>query len=171
MMWILLAVLTVLLIIGLSVWKSYHSARLEQRLADAEKNGFDQQQIANMRAGSMFPVPNGVRSGLIALTIGFFSIGVFDHVFFYAEPGYVYHVRTITGQERVVDGVGYSMHLFGRINAWKKAMTVQADAAVRVNGLNAEQEGTSHAKPSTRGRHRSALQKTGAHRSHPRSPP
>ena len=128
-MWILLAIITILLIIGLAVWKSYHQSRLEQRLADAEHNGFNQEQIANMRSGGNFPVPNGVRTGLIVVAAAFFSVGLFDHVFFYAEPGYVYHVRTITGQERVVDGVGYSMHLFGRRNAWKKAMTVQATAA------------------------------------------
>ena len=45
---------------------------------------------------------------------------------FYAEPGYVYHVRTITGQEKVVSDVGYQFFLFGRWNSWKRALTVQA---------------------------------------------
>ena len=45
---------------------------------------------------------------------------------FYAEPGYVYHVRTVTGQEHAVSDVGYQFFLWGRWNAWKRALTVQA---------------------------------------------
>ena len=45
---------------------------------------------------------------------------------FYAEPGYVYHVRTILGAEHVVSDVGYQFFFFGRWNAWKRALTVQA---------------------------------------------
>ncbi len=45
---------------------------------------------------------------------------------FYAEPGYVYHVRTLTGQEHVVSDVGYQFYLWGRWNAWKRALTVQS---------------------------------------------
>lgn len=52
--------------------------------------------------------------------------GVFTGAFFYAEPGYKYHVRTITGNESMVKDVGYNIYLFGRYNAWKNAMTVQA---------------------------------------------
>jgi len=48
--------------------------------------------------------------------------------FFYAEPGYIYHVRTVTGNEAVVTEVGYKFYPFGRYNAWKRAMTVQAVA-------------------------------------------
>jgi len=67
---------------------------------------------------------------------------LFDQVFFYAEPGYVYHVRTITGEEKVVSDVGYNAHLFGRYNAWKRAMTVQAVAGARISELQAEEEST-----------------------------
>ncbi|MGP9800387.1 SPFH domain-containing protein [Rheinheimera sp. NSM] len=45
---------------------------------------------------------------------------------FYAEPGYVYHVRTILGAEHVVSDVGYQFFFFGRWNAWKRSLTVQA---------------------------------------------
>jgi len=45
---------------------------------------------------------------------------------FYAEPGYVYHVRTLTGQEHVVSDIGYQFFLWGRWNAWKRALTVQS---------------------------------------------
>ena len=116
MIWSLFG-LTVLAVIGLTVWQSYHETTARQRLA--EDGGGTPQP---------FPVPKSVRAGLLVVALTLFGAGIFNHVFFYAEPGYIYHVRTITGQERVVDGVGYSLFLFGRVNAWKKALTVQADA-------------------------------------------
>ena len=89
------------------------------------------------RRGSLGDMPRGMRF-VVAGVIGVSLVAVtFNQVFFYAEPGYIYHVRTITGNERVVDGVGYSMHLFGRVNAWKKAMTVLADDTT-ADGVNAE---------------------------------
>ncbi|MCW8931391.1 MAG: SPFH domain-containing protein [Gammaproteobacteria bacterium] len=45
---------------------------------------------------------------------------------FYAEPGYIYHVRTVLGSEEVVTDVGYKFYPLGRYNSWKRAMTVQA---------------------------------------------
>ena len=84
-------------------------------------------------------LPKWLRLGIVSLVTFVIAAVMFNQVFFYAEPGYVYHVRTITGNERVVDGVGYSMHLFGRVNAWKKAMTVLADD-VTADGVNAESE-------------------------------
>ena len=121
-MWILLAITAILAIVGLSVWKTYHDNRNKQLGQDND-----------------FPIPNGVRLALVGLAVTFIGLGTFNKIWFYAEPGYVYHVRTILGQERVVDDVGYSLYLFGRVNAWKKAMTVQADDHA-VDGINAESE-------------------------------
>ena len=101
------------LLIGLAVWKRFYSAG---------------------SAGALPPILRLAIAGLVLVAI---TTATFSQVFFYAEPGYIYHVRTITGNERMVDGVGYSMHLFGRVNAWKKAMTVLADANT-ADGLNAE---------------------------------
>jgi regulator of protease activity HflC (stomatin/prohibitin superfamily) len=124
MVWILGAVLVLLVVVGLSVWKSKFKPAV-----DAQGN-----------AKSAFPIPGFVNLSLIGLAVILLFMGAFNQMFFYAEPGYIYHVRTILGQERMVDGVGYSMHLFGRINAWKKAMTVVA-ASGQGAGLNAEVEG------------------------------
>lgn len=57
-----------------------------------------------------------------------------------AEPGYVYHVRTITGNEVVVSDLGLKFHPFAKINSWKRAMTVQADMDYSPKS-NAEKEG------------------------------
>ena len=54
-----------------------------------------------------------------------FIISTFNGMFFYAEPGFKYHVRTILGEEKMVSDTGYNMHLFGRYNAWKNAVSVQ----------------------------------------------
>ncbi len=62
-------------------------------------------------------------------------VGVFNKIFFYAEPGYIYHVRTITGEEKVVSDVGFNSYLFGRYNSWKRAMTVQASSLLQKNIL------------------------------------
>jgi regulator of protease activity HflC (stomatin/prohibitin superfamily) len=60
------------------------------------------------------------------LLAGTFVISTFNGIFFYAEPGFEYHVRTITGQEKMISDTGYNTYLFGRVNAWKNAMSVQA---------------------------------------------
>lgn len=85
-------------------------------------------------------VPGAALVGLGVAGAAALGLGLFHQVFFYAEPGYVYHVRTITGEEKVVRDVGYNAHLFGRYNAWKRAMTVQAVAESSVADLNAETE-------------------------------
>ncbi|MBU6950237.1 SPFH domain-containing protein [Hahella sp. HN01] len=65
--------------------------------------------------------------GLISILTGIvLTVVVTWNSIFYAEPGYVYHVRTILGDEHVVSDVGYQFYLWGRWNAWKRALTVQA---------------------------------------------
>ncbi|MET1257165.1 SPFH domain-containing protein [Aliikangiella maris] len=59
---------------------------------------------------------------------------------FYAEPGYIYHVRTLLGSEEVVTEVGYKFYPFGRYNSWKRAMTVQAAEGSKGNAIRAEQD-------------------------------
>ena len=60
------------------------------------------------------------------LLAGAFAVSTFNGIFFYAEPGFKYHVRTITGEEKMVSDTGYNTYLFGRVFAWKNAMSVQA---------------------------------------------
>jgi regulator of protease activity HflC (stomatin/prohibitin superfamily) len=76
------------------------------------------------------------------LAAGYFLFSAFNGIFFYAEPGYKYHVRTITGQEKMVSDTGYNSYLFGRVNAWKNAMSVQASSG-GVGKVSAEIEGSS----------------------------
>jgi len=42
-------------------------------------------------------LPKGLRLGIVGLVTFVIAAVMFNQVFFYAEPGYVYHVRTITG--------------------------------------------------------------------------
>ena len=71
-------------------------------------------------------------SKLKALALPAIGVGMllmlFSNSIFYAEPGYIYHVRTVTGAEKVVTQVGYKFYPFGRWNSWKREMTVQANA-------------------------------------------
>ncbi len=66
--------------------------------------------------------------GVKVIGLLLFVITSFNGMFFYAEPGFKYHVRTILGEEKMVSDTGYNLYLFGRFNAWKNAMSVQASA-------------------------------------------
>ncbi len=130
MLWILLGIICVIGVVYISIRKTKH-------------------ENENKRLGenSQFPIPPRVRHVLIGLAMLFMGLGAFNANFFYAEPGYIYHVRTIIGQERVIDSVGYNYYFLGRINQWKKAMTVQAVSFSDTSGdespdsVNAEGEG------------------------------
>ncbi|MGB2246057.1 MAG: SPFH domain-containing protein [Alcanivorax sediminis] len=63
-------------------------------------------------------------AGMVVGALALLIVG--QNSIFYAEPGYVYHVRTLMGNEEVVSDVGYQFYLFGRWNSWKRALTVQA---------------------------------------------
>lgn len=65
---------------------------------------------------------------------------IFSNSFFYAEPGYIYHVRTVFGNEEAVTNVGYKFYPFGRYNAWKRAMTVQSINNYDSDSTRAEKE-------------------------------
>lgn len=147
---IFLGVVLVIAVIVLTVLRSAHKSKVEREIAvlrrKAEDRGsYSEEQIneamESERENRAWPIPNAVRPSLIVLAIVMFGLGLFNSIFFYAEPGFVYHVRTIAGEERVVDDLGYSYYLFGRVNAWKKAMTVQADdTGSAVANVQAENE-------------------------------
>jgi regulator of protease activity HflC (stomatin/prohibitin superfamily) len=86
--------------------------------------------------------PNGGFIAKIAAAIVLIGIFIYTLInsFFYAEPGYIYHVRTLTGSEEVVTEVGYKFYPFGRYNSWKRAMTVQALRGAIDNAINAEKD-------------------------------
>jgi hypothetical protein len=65
---------------------------------------------------------------------------LFSSVFFYNEAGYMTHVRTIFGDEKVVDDVGYSTKWFGRATAWKKAVSVQSVLTIDKDDSNPEND-------------------------------
>lgn len=64
----------------------------------------------------------------------------FNSVFFYNEAGYMTHVRTIFGDEKIVEDVGYATKWFGRATPWKKAISVQSVLAVGRYDTNPEND-------------------------------
>lgn len=80
-----------------------------------------------------------IKGALLGALLLFIVTTVMSSIF-YAEPGYIYHVRTLTGEEKVVSDVGYHFYIWGRKNAWKRAMTVQAVQSTRDAQLSAEKE-------------------------------
>ncbi len=80
-----------------------------------------------------------MRIAIIAIVLSVSAI-IGSNSFFYAEPGYIYHVRTVLGNEEVVTDVGYKFYPFGRYNSWKRAMTVQALRGSGRNAIRAEKD-------------------------------
>jgi hypothetical protein len=112
MWWILLGIVLAMILVGFSVFKRAHNKQQENKAEEYRQ---------------AWPVPGFIGKGLLIGTLICFGLGLFNKVFFYAQPGYVYHVRTITGQERVVaNKTGYSLYLFGYYDMWKNAMSVTA---------------------------------------------
>lgn len=90
-------------------------------------------ELTTSNKGSMFGL-GIVGIGLVVL------IFIIYKSTFYSEPGYIYHVRTITGNEEVVNEVGVNFFFLGRWNSWKRAMTVQATSDGIANNIRAEKE-------------------------------
>lgn len=61
----------------------------------------------------------GIAAGALVL------VGTFNSVFVYNEAGYQTHIRTITGEEKIVTEVGYATKWFGKATPWKQAQTLQ----------------------------------------------
>ena len=67
-----------------------------------------------------------IRYALIAVVAIVVLVVGFNSIFFYNEAGYATHVRTLFGEEKVVDDVGYATKWFGRATPWKKALSIQS---------------------------------------------
>lgn len=123
-----LAIVCLAAIVGLSIWKRVHAAQLNQMRVRAKEKGFDDEKIESVLASEAFPLPSWSGKALGFASVALFSIWIFGFMFFYAQPMYKYHVRTMFNQERVVDGIGWSYRGGGKFEPWKKAMSVQAAA-------------------------------------------
>lgn len=130
-MWGLIAFAIAIALIAINVLKRVHKARLGP--GDSRE----------------FILGDNLIGLNILLIIGFFGAlfaANFNKMFFYAEPGYVYHIRTFSGDERIVDGIkktGYTWYGFGRKNAWKRALSVQSMMTMH-NRRNSNAEGESN---------------------------
>lgn len=67
----------------------------------------------------------GAITGLVTVTFFvIFGTSVWTGAMFYADPGFNYQVRTITGSILGTNSPGWHLKAFGTIYPWKKAMTV-----------------------------------------------
>ncbi|MFL0802696.1 MAG: hypothetical protein K6L81_03190 [Agarilytica sp.] len=95
----------------------------------------------NASTNKIMELGKGLLFKALGVVAGLLFLGyLFANSIFYAEPGYIYHVRTLTGSEQVVTEVGYKFFPFGRYNSWKRAMTVQALSGGNTNGIRAEKD-------------------------------
>lgn len=87
----------------------------------------------------VFPKSIAVKAGAVIASLILIFAFISNSVF-YAEPGYIYHVRTVTGNEEVVTDVGYQFFPFGRYNSWKRAMTVQSVRGADADDIHPEKD-------------------------------
>lgn len=64
-------------------------------------------------------------AGLAALGLGAY-LAIFNGLLYYNEAGYQSHIRTIWGEEKVVDTLGYAIKGWGSVTAWPREMTAQS---------------------------------------------
>ncbi|KNX77420.1 membrane protease subunit, stomatin/prohibitin [Pseudomonas sp. 250J] len=90
-----------------------------------------------------FTVLHKKRKLIAAIALPMLALGaiaaVFNEVFFYNEAGQMTHVRTIFGEEKVVEDVGYATKWFGRSTVWRRTIGVQS--ALRVDNQEDNRSG------------------------------
>ncbi len=90
-----------------------------------------------------FTILRKKRKLIAAITLPVLALGViaavFNEVFFYNEAGQMTHVRTIFGEEKVVEDVGYATKWFGRSTVWRRTIGVQS--ALRVDNQEDNRSG------------------------------
>lgn len=75
----------------------------------------------------------GIPAGALLLVVLILTL-TFSRMFFYAEPGYMYHITTMTGNESVESTPGYYWYGNGQVQEWKNSMTVQATDEDQIEG-------------------------------------
>jgi len=127
---IVMGIVMIIAIVAISVLKSKHNTKLERMRLKGREENYSEEKIEEILAAEAFPLPTWVTTGLVVLSILFMGAGMFHKMFFYAEPGFVYHIRTAFNDERVIftdeDGLGWSYYGFGNIEPWKRGMSIQA---------------------------------------------
>lgn len=84
--------------------------------------------------------PKQVNYVLYFILFGLFLSISFNQIFFYADPGFKYHVRTVFGDEKMVSDVGFNTYWAGKKTTWKNAMSITADSRFTVSESSGEED-------------------------------
>lgn len=110
-------------------------------------------QVRDRMTGDTIEVDNPVgvavnkaKSAVYGVILAVFGLGFFNGMWFYAEPGYQYHVKTIWGDEYVVSETGWAINGFKDPQEWKKAVSVVLTNETEQNGepIRASYVGTAY---------------------------
>ena len=146
MIWIFLSVLLTLGLVALGVINKTNQSQMRSKVTReakdaynrAERNGTSPEELQSMQAdldryckdaidGAKVLIPGIVVGVGWTCVCVFFALGMFNKVFFYADPSMVYHIKTISGTESHAAGkTGYVWYGFGSYTPWKQGMTVLA---------------------------------------------
>ena len=126
--WILLSVLLIIASVVITTLKTQHDSLIETKIAEAagSSTAYTPTQIEEYRTNNQFPYPLFLNKLLYGLAVLSLLAGSFNSIAFYAEPGFVYHIRTIGGTEKVARTVGWHTYWFGKYVPWKQNATIQA---------------------------------------------
>ena len=133
---LILSVILAILPIIMIYQKKQFDKEKEENAIKATDNKYSEARVKGIRDQEFFWTPNLNKISYIIAFI-FLCFGLFNKLFFYADPSYNYHIKTIMGDERAVTTLGYSYYGAGTYTSWKKGMTVQA--ASNIGATNKDQ--------------------------------
>ena len=120
------AILCFIGIVGISVWRNIHKSKLASMRANGESQGMTAERIDRLLENEVFPIPSWGGKALGWSGAALLGVWMFNFMLFYAEPMYIYHIRTIFNQERVISDIGWTYKGGNKVERWKKAVSVQA---------------------------------------------
>lgn len=129
--------LTIVAIVGLiaiKLLRNLFEGKLDKMRINAKrqirKSDVTEDEANELIAAERFWAPAWLGKTLVGVTVLGILLASFDGMWFYAEPTFKYHIRPFWGGESVVSNyTGYAIKGYGRVNAWKIAMTVKVNKA------------------------------------------
>ena len=137
-MWLFLSLLCIAIIVWISYMRAQRTRKIETYIKDAS---LPEEEARRYREVNEFPLKGQVQKGLGGIALITAAVWLWSSILFYAQPGYHYHVRTIAGTETHVTDIGWNFYWFGKVTAWKNAMSIQTSNAVAFDGSEGDKEG------------------------------
>jgi hypothetical protein len=122
-----IAILCIILIIGISIYRMFSNRKIETMRANGKHQNLTDEEIENIiNRESIIPIPSWSTPVLSTISGVSLFMWFLSMMFFYAEPTHIYHIRTVFNQERVISTLGWTYYGGGKVEPWKKGVSIQA---------------------------------------------